>query len=74
MLEHLRIEERTMIFYGSAASRLQRASPCQEILGDRPACIAREVTNSMRSSARQTLALAESLAETPRARARSPSS
>ena len=44
MLERLRIEERTMIFYEAPHRVAESIADAQEILGDRPACIAREVT------------------------------
>ncbi len=58
MLEHLRIEERTMIFYEAPHRVAECIADAQEILGDRPACIAREVTSKLSQ-------LAESLAERP---------
>ena len=66
MLEQLRIEERTIVFY-EAPHRVQESiAEAQEILGDRPACIAREVTKLHEEFLRGRLSqLAESLSETP---------
>jgi len=66
MLEHLRIEERTMIFYEAPHRVAESVADAQEILGDRPACIAREVTKLHEEFLRGKLSqLAESLAERP---------
>jgi 16S rRNA (cytidine1402-2'-O)-methyltransferase len=66
MLEHLRIEERTMIFYEAPHRVAESVADAQEILGDRPACIAREVTKLHEEFLRGRLSqLAESLAERP---------
>jgi 16S rRNA (cytidine1402-2'-O)-methyltransferase len=66
MLEHLRIEERTMIFYEAPHRVAESIADAQEILGDRPACIAREVTKLHEEFLRGKLSqLAESLAERP---------
>src|SRR6266404_1328293 len=66
MLEHLRIEERTMIFYEAPHRVAECIADAQEILGDRPACIAREVTKLHEEFLRGKLSqLAESLAERP---------
>ena len=66
MLEHLRIEERTMIFYEAPHRLAESLADAQEILGDRPACIAREVTKLHEEFMRGRLSqLADSLAERP---------
>ena len=66
MLEHLRIEERTMIFYEDPHRVAESVADAQEILGDRPACIAREVTKLHEEFLRGKLSqLAESLAAQP---------
>jgi 16S rRNA (cytidine1402-2'-O)-methyltransferase len=66
MLEHLRIEERTMIFYEAPHRVADSIADAQEILGDRPACIAREVTKLHEEFLRGKLSqLTESLAERP---------
>jgi 16S rRNA (cytidine1402-2'-O)-methyltransferase len=65
-LEHLRIEDRTMIFYEAPHRVAESIADAQEILGDRPACIAREVTKLHEEFLRGRLSqLAESLAERP---------
>jgi 16S rRNA (cytidine1402-2'-O)-methyltransferase len=63
-LEHLRIEDRTIILY-EAPHRVQECiADAREILGDRPACLAREVTKLHEEFRRGKLSvLAESLAE-----------
>jgi 16S rRNA (cytidine1402-2'-O)-methyltransferase len=43
-LEHLRIEDRTIILYEAPHRIAECINDALEILGDRPACIAREVT------------------------------
>jgi 16S rRNA (cytidine1402-2'-O)-methyltransferase len=43
-LERLRIEDRTIIFYEAPHRVDETLTEAREILGDRPACIAREVT------------------------------
>jgi 16S rRNA (cytidine1402-2'-O)-methyltransferase len=43
-LEHLRIEERTMIFYEAPHRIAETVADALAILGNRPACLAREVT------------------------------
>lgn len=43
-LEHLRIEDRTIIFYETPHRIEECLADVLEILGDRPACLAREVT------------------------------
>jgi 16S rRNA (cytidine1402-2'-O)-methyltransferase len=66
MLERLRIEERTMIFYEAPHRIAESIADAREILGDRPACIAREVTKLHEEFLRGKLSqLAESLAERP---------
>jgi 16S rRNA (cytidine1402-2'-O)-methyltransferase len=66
MLDHLRIEERTMIFYEAPHRLAESIADVQEILGDRPACIAREVTKIHEEFLRGKLSqLVESLADRP---------
>ena len=66
MLERLRIEERTMIFYEAPHRVAESIADAQEILGDRPACVAREVTKLHEEFLRGKLSqLAELLAERP---------
>jgi 16S rRNA (cytidine1402-2'-O)-methyltransferase len=66
MLERLRIEERTMIFYEAPHRVAESVADAKEILGDRPACIAREVTKLHEEFLRGKLSqLAESLSERP---------
>jgi 16S rRNA (cytidine1402-2'-O)-methyltransferase len=43
-LERLRIEDRTIIFYEAPHRIEETLADAREILGDRPACLAREVT------------------------------
>jgi 16S rRNA (cytidine1402-2'-O)-methyltransferase len=43
-LEHLRIEDRTLILYEAPHRIAETVTDAREILGDRPACLAREVT------------------------------
>ncbi len=43
-LEHLRLEERTIILYEAPHRVAESLGDALEILGDRPACIAREIT------------------------------
>src|SRR5216684_2319707 len=43
-LEHLRIEDRTIILYEAPHRVAETVADAREILGDRPACLAREVT------------------------------
>jgi 16S rRNA (cytidine1402-2'-O)-methyltransferase len=43
-LERLRIEERTIIFYEAPHRIAETIADALEVLGDRPACLAREVT------------------------------
>jgi 16S rRNA (cytidine1402-2'-O)-methyltransferase len=66
MLERLRIEERTIILYEAPHRVAESIADAQEILGDRPACIAREVTKVHEEFLRGKLSqLAELLAEQP---------
>jgi 16S rRNA (cytidine1402-2'-O)-methyltransferase len=65
-LERLRIEDRTIIFYEAPHRLEETLIDAHEILGDRPACIAREVTKLHEEFRRGSLAeLAASLAEKP---------
>jgi 16S rRNA (cytidine1402-2'-O)-methyltransferase len=43
-LEHLRIEDRTLIFYEAPHRVAETVADAREILGERPACLAREIT------------------------------
>ena len=43
-LEHLRIEDRTLIFYEAPHRIVETVAAALQVLGDRPACLAREVT------------------------------
>ena len=65
-LERLRIEDRTIILY-EAPHRIEEAlADAREILGDRPACLAREVTKLHEEFRRGTLCeLIASLSERP---------
>jgi 16S rRNA (cytidine1402-2'-O)-methyltransferase len=65
-LEHLRLEDRTIVLY-EAPHRLEESlTDALEILGDRPACIAREVTKMHEEFRRGRLSdLADSLKEQP---------
>jgi 16S rRNA (cytidine1402-2'-O)-methyltransferase len=65
-LERLRIEDRTIVLY-EAPHRVQECvADAQEILGDRPACLAREVTKLHEEFRRGKLsALTASLEERP---------
>jgi len=65
-LERLRIEDRTIILY-EAPHRIEEAlADAREILGDRPACLAREVTKLHEEFRRGTLSeLIASLSERP---------
>jgi 16S rRNA (cytidine1402-2'-O)-methyltransferase len=66
MLERLRIEERTIIFYEAPHRVAESIADLLSILGDRPACLAREVTKLYEEFLRGKLSqLAESLAERP---------
>ncbi|HEY1421833.1 MAG TPA: 16S rRNA (cytidine(1402)-2'-O)-methyltransferase [Candidatus Acidoferrum sp.] len=65
-LERLRIEDRTIIFYEAPHRIEETLIEAREILGDRPACIAREVTKIHEEFRRGSLAeLAASLADKP---------
>lgn len=66
MLERLRIEERTIIFYEAPHRVAESVADLLDILGDRPACIAREISKLHEEFLRGRLSqLAESLAERP---------
>jgi 16S rRNA (cytidine1402-2'-O)-methyltransferase len=66
MLERLRIEERTIILYEAPHRIVESIADAREILGDRPACIAREVTKLHEEFLRGKLSqLGESLSERP---------
>ena len=68
-LEHLRIEDRTIIFYEAPHRIAQTVADAREILGDRHACLAREVTKLHEEFRRGKLSeIAQSLGGTPRAR------
>jgi 16S rRNA (cytidine1402-2'-O)-methyltransferase len=65
-LERLRIEERTIILYEAPHRIAECVADAQEILGDRSACIAREITKMHEEFRRGKLSeLAESLNESP---------
>ena len=65
-LERLRIEDRTIIFYEAPHRIEETVAEAREILGDRPACLAREVTKLHEEFRRGSLSqLIESLAEKP---------
>jgi len=65
-LEHLRIENRTIILYEAPHRIAETLSDALAILGDRPACLAREVTKIHEEFRRGTLfALVQSLEEHP---------
>jgi 16S rRNA (cytidine1402-2'-O)-methyltransferase len=65
-LERLRIEDRTIIFYEAPHRIEETLAEALEILGDRPACIAREVTKLHEEFRRGTLAeLHKSVADKP---------
>jgi len=65
-LERLRIEDRTIIFYEAPHRVAETVADAQEILGDRTACLAREVTKLHEEFRRGKLSeLAASLAERP---------
>jgi 16S rRNA (cytidine1402-2'-O)-methyltransferase len=66
LLDRLRIEDRTMIFYEAPHRIAESVADVQEILGDRPACVAREITKLHEEFLRGKLSqLTESLAERP---------
>jgi 16S rRNA (cytidine1402-2'-O)-methyltransferase len=65
-LERLRIEDRTIILYEAPHRIAESIAEALEILGDRPACLAREVTKLHEEFRRGKLsALAASLEERP---------
>jgi 16S rRNA (cytidine1402-2'-O)-methyltransferase len=65
-LERLRIEDRTIIFYEAPHRIAETVAAAQEVLGDRSACLAREVTKLHEEFRRGKLSeLAASLAERP---------
>src|SRR6266576_6515572 len=65
-LERLRIEDRTLILYEAPHRVAETIADALEILGDRPACLAREVTKIHEEFRRATLAeLSASLDEKP---------
>jgi 16S rRNA (cytidine1402-2'-O)-methyltransferase len=65
-LERLRIEDRTIIFYEAPHRIEDSLRDAREILGDRPACLAREVTKLHEEFRRGLLSeLAQSLSERP---------
>jgi 16S rRNA (cytidine1402-2'-O)-methyltransferase len=64
--ERLRIEDRTLILYEAPHRIAECVADAREILGDRPACIAREVTKMHEEFRRGKLSeLEESLRERP---------
>ena len=65
-LDRLRIENRTIIFYEAPHRIEETLADAREILGDRPACLAREVTKLHEEFRRGTLSeLAASLSGKP---------
>src|SRR5258708_14482089 len=65
-LERLRIEDRTLILYEAPHRVAETIADAREILGDRPACLAREVTKIHEEFRRATLSeLSASLDEKP---------
>jgi 16S rRNA (cytidine1402-2'-O)-methyltransferase len=65
-LERLRIEDRTMILYEAPHRIEETLADALEVLGDRPACLAREVTKMHEEFRRGNLSeLAASLSERP---------
>jgi 16S rRNA (cytidine1402-2'-O)-methyltransferase len=65
-LERLRIEDRTIIFYEAPHRVAECVADAREILGDRPACLAREVTKMHEEFRRGKLSeLMASLEERP---------
>jgi 16S rRNA (cytidine1402-2'-O)-methyltransferase len=65
-LERLRIEDRTIVFYEAPHRVAETVADAREILGDRSACLAREVTKLHEEFRRGKLSeLAASLAERP---------
>ncbi|GAC1627370.1 MAG: 16S rRNA (cytidine(1402)-2'-O)-methyltransferase [Candidatus Acidiferrum sp.] len=65
-IERLRIEDRTIIFYESPHRIEETVAEARELLGDRPACLAREVTKLHEEFRRGTLSeISASLKERP---------
>ena len=65
-LEHLRIEDRTLVFYEAPHRIAETVADAREILGDRPACLARELTKMHEEFRRGRLSeLEEELVERP---------
>jgi 16S rRNA (cytidine1402-2'-O)-methyltransferase len=65
-LERLRIEDRTIIFYEAPHRIEETLGDVREILGDRPACLAREVTKLHEEFRRGLVSeIASSLADRP---------
>src|SRR5215467_9309712 len=65
-LERLRIEDRTIIFYEAPHRIEETLGDVREILGDRPACLAREVTKLHEEFRRGLVSeIASSLSDTP---------
>src|SRR6266404_5927068 len=65
-LERLRLEDRTLILYEAPHRVAETVSDAKAILGDRPACLAREVTKIHEEFLRGTLSeLAAALEEKP---------
>jgi len=65
-LERLRIEDRTLILYEAPHRIAESVADAREILGDRPACLAREVTKLHEEFLRGKLSeIAASLEERP---------
>src|SRR5437762_7918668 len=65
-LEHLRIENRTIVLYEAPHRIEESIADAQQILGDRPACLAREVTKLHEEFLRGKLSdLSASLKERP---------
>jgi 16S rRNA (cytidine1402-2'-O)-methyltransferase len=65
-LEHLRIEDRTLVFYEAPHRIAETVADAREILGDRPACLARELTKMHEEFRRGRLSqLEKELAERP---------
>ncbi len=63
-LERLRIEDRTVILYEAPHRIAETVAEAREILGDRPACLAREVTKVHEEFLRGRLSeIAESLSQ-----------
>jgi 16S rRNA (cytidine1402-2'-O)-methyltransferase len=65
-LEHLRIEDRTLVLYEAPHRITETVADARVILGDRPACLARELTKVHEEFRRGRLSeLEEQLAERP---------